>query len=224
MIHYSWLSVGLEPGLLLLLKSNLYIHSARFCFSYLAAKLWPASFQTSPCVFSDYACCLFSQMRPADQMAVGLSCPSYSNRLPWVPNGQTSSSALLSLRQHTQPHIHCGNLWHSHTSLLAEDRLVQTQMIAFFVLLWSDLQVFVRGTETIHVLQALPICSRTSLRAAPIMGSVCDKDGWEPRGAHKTCSREGGMEEGRDGGREGGERRTSGQQALCPFREDCSKH
>ena len=51
----------------------------------LTPKLWPLSLpalQTSPCVFSDYARYLFSQMRPADQMAIGLSCPSYSNPLP----------------------------------------------------------------------------------------------------------------------------------------------
>lgn len=37
-----------------------------------APKLWPPSLpalQTSPCVFSDYTRYLFSQMRPADQMA-----------------------------------------------------------------------------------------------------------------------------------------------------------
>ena len=71
------------------------------------------------------------------------------------------------------------------------------------IFLWSDSQVFVQAAETIYVLQALPICSPTSLWTAPIMGPVCDRDGWEPRGAHKTCSREGGMEEG---GMEGGKR------------------
>lgn len=60
--------------------------------------------------------------------------------------------------------------------------------------LWTDSQIFVQAAATIYVLQALPICSPTSLWAAPIMGPVCDRDGWEPRGAHKTCSGEGGME------------------------------
>lgn len=67
------------------------------------------------------------------------------------------------------------------------------------IFLWPDLQVFVQAAETIYVLQALPICSTTSLWAAPIMGPVCDRDGWEPRGAHKTCSKEGTLEGGREG-------------------------
>ena len=63
------------------------------------------------------------------------------------------------------------------------------------------------------------------------MGPVCDRDGWEPRGAHKICSRgergrDGGMErsKGNDGGSEGkregeggGGRGESGQQALLPL-------
>lgn len=57
----------------------------------------------------------------------------------------------------------------------------------FFFLVW--LAGLCPGCRNhIHVLQALPICSPTSLWAAPIMGPVCDRDGWEPRGAHKTCS------------------------------------
>lgn len=38
------------------------------------------------------------------------------------------------------------------------------------------------------------------------MGPVCDRDGWEPRGTHKTCSGEGEMEGGREGGMVGVER------------------
>ena len=80
-IHYSW-RLCAEPGFLLLFKSNLNIHELRF---WTTPKLWLHSLpalQTSSCVFSDYACYLFSQMRPADQMAIGLSCSSYSNPPP----------------------------------------------------------------------------------------------------------------------------------------------
>lgn len=80
-IHYSWI-LCVEPGFLLLFKSNLNIHELRF---WTTPKLWPLSLpalQTSPCVFSDYVRYLFSQIRPADQMAIGLSWPSYSNPLP----------------------------------------------------------------------------------------------------------------------------------------------
>lgn len=81
LIHYSWL-LCVEPGFLLLFKSHLNIHELWF---WTTPKLWPLSLRTlqsSPCVFSDYARYLFSHMRPTDQMAIGLSCPSYSNPLP----------------------------------------------------------------------------------------------------------------------------------------------
>lgn len=166
-------------------------------------KLWPLSlpaFQTSSCVFSDYACYLFSQMRPADQMANGLSCPSYSNPLPQVPNGQTSSSTSPSFSQPTHPQAARCTRTFSHSCILTNMlKILACPHPDDHIFLWPDLQVFVQAAETIYVLQALPICSTTSLWAAPIMGPVCDRDGWEPRGAHKTCSREGTLEGGREG-------------------------
>lgn len=105
----------------------------------------------------------------------------------------TSSSTSLSFSQPTHP-LHED----SHTLFIC----TFTNMLKPLscphpddhIFLWSNSQVFVQAAETIYVLQAIPICSPTSLWAAPIMGPVCDRDGWEPKGAHKTCSREGGME------------------------------
>lgn len=70
-IHYSWVSVCWSQASYCCLNqiSISTIHELRF---WTTPKLWPLSLpalRTSPCVFSDYARYLFSQMRPADQMA-----------------------------------------------------------------------------------------------------------------------------------------------------------
>lgn len=69
-IHYSWLSVCWSQASYCCLNqiSISTIQELRF---WTTPKLWPLSLpalRTSPCVFSDYARYLFSQMRPADQM------------------------------------------------------------------------------------------------------------------------------------------------------------
>lgn len=123
------------------------------------------------------------------------------------PMAKTSSSTSLSFSQPTHPQqqekfSHTIKLYFFQT--FWRHCLVHTQMTTYFCGL--DSQAFVWAAETIYVLQALPICSPTSLWAAPIMVPVCDRDGWEPRGAHKTCSGEGGMKEGgMEQGREGKE-------------------
>lgn len=128
------------------------------------------------------------------------------------PMAKTSSSTSLSFSRPTQPHPPQEDAGeHSHTLFTS---FFSTNMLKTLssthpddhIFLRPDLQVFVQAAETVYVLQAFPICSPTSLWAAPIMGPVCDRDGWEPRGAHKTCNGEGGIGKG-----------GSGQQALRPF-------
>ena len=55
---------------------------------------------------------------------------------------------------------------------------------------------------------------------SPIMGPVHDRDGWQPRGAHKTCRREGRGESGQLSGCQSSDlRRKKILDAFSHFRE-----
>lgn len=170
MIHYSWMSVRVEPGFLLPFKSNLNIHSLRLeaaalsvpssllnfgLFLYPISKPLHVCFQITPVVYSVR---WDQQTRwPLDYhvLHIQMHCLKFSMATPVqvLPKASPNPQSITPTAVRCTRTIALCSLLFLQTCW--RHRLVHTQMTTF-VFLWSDLQVFVQAAENIYICPAGP--------------------------------------------------------------------